>query len=178
VSAIPGAVKRGCSIVSDIDVPFDRYRDVVRHEWIDANDHMNVGYYLVVFDFATEAFLSWLGLDAEHRRTDDITTFAAEAHVTYHREVRAGDPLRFTTHLLGFDAKRIHYIHGMYHATEGYLAATNELMSLHVSRATRRTAPMAQSVLERLERILAAHSAVARPPQAGRRIGLDARPSA
>ena len=63
--------------------------------------------------------------------------------MTYHREVREGDPLRFTTRLLGHDAKRIHYIHEMFHADEGYLAATNELMSLHVSQATRRGAPMA-----------------------------------
>ncbi len=59
------------------------------------------------------------------------------------REVGEGDPLRFTTRLLGWDAKRIHYFHEMYHATEGYLAATNELMSLHVSQETRRAAPMA-----------------------------------
>ena len=76
-----------------------------------------------------------------------MTTFCLEAHVTYHREVRNGDPLRFTTVLLGHDAKRLHYIHAMYHATEGFLASTNELMSLHVSRATRRAAPMAASVL-------------------------------
>lgn len=156
--------------------PFDAYRDVVRPEWIDHNAHMNMGYYLVVFDLATDAFLAWAGLDAAHRAAHDVTTFCLEAHVTYHREVRAGDPLRFTTLLLGHDAKRIHYIHAMYHATEGYLAATNELMSLHVSRRTRRGAGMAPDVLERLARIQAAHDALPRPPQAGRRIGLDARP--
>jgi acyl-CoA thioester hydrolase len=137
---------------------------------------MNMGYYLVVFDLATDAFLAWAGLDAAHRAAHDVTTFCLEAHVTYHREVRAGDPLRFTTLLLGHDAKRIHYIHAVYHATEGYLAATNELMSLHVSRRTRRGAAMAPDVLERLARIQAAHDALPRPPQAGRRIGLDARP--
>jgi acyl-CoA thioester hydrolase len=97
--------------------------------------------------------------------------------VTYHREVREGDPLRFTTQLLAFDAKRIHYIHGMYHAESGYLAATNELMSLHVSQATRRGAPMAPAVLERLGRIQAAHARRPRPPQVGRVMGLSAGPT-
>src|SRR5437879_2048004 len=92
----------------------------------------------------------WIGLDATHRRERAVTTFCLEAHVTYHREVREGDPLRFTTLLLGHDAKRIHYIHEMYHAQEGYLAATNELMSLHVSEATRQSAPMAAEILELL----------------------------
>jgi acyl-CoA thioester hydrolase len=158
--------------VSDIAAPFDVYRDVVRPEWIDHNGHMNMGYYVVVFDFATDAFLAWLGLDAGHRQTHGVTTFCLEAHVTYHREVREGDPLRFTSLLLAHDAKRVHYIHEMYHATEGYLAATNELMSLHVSLTTRRGAPMAAGVLERLARVQAAHDGRPRPPQAGRRIGL------
>src|SRR5437899_4516855 len=163
--------------MTELQAPFDRYRDHVRPEWIDGNGHMNVGYYLVVFDYATDEFLSWVGLDARHRREYRVTTFCLEAHVTYRREVRSGDPLRFTTLLLGHDAKRIHYIHAMYHATEGYLASTNELMSLHVDLATRRGAPMAPEITARLVAIQAAHDKVERPPQAGRRIGLDARPT-
>ena len=159
--------------MTELAAPFDRYRDRVRPEWIDHNQHMNMGYYVVVFDLATDEFFGWVGLDHEHRRTRQVTTFCLEAHVTYHREVRAGDPLRFTTLLLGHDAKRLHYIHFMYHATEGYLASTNELMSLHVSQTTRRAAPMAPEILGRLAAIKAAHDRLPRPPQAGRRIGLD-----
>jgi acyl-CoA thioester hydrolase len=160
-----------------IEAPFDRYRDVVRPEWIDHNGHMNVGYYLVVFDLATDEFMRWVGLDEAHRRAREVTTFCLEAHVTYHREVRAGDPLRFTTQLLAHDVKRLHYIHAMYHATDGYLAATNELMSLHVALATRRGAAMAPEILARLAEVQAAHDVLERPVQAGRRIGLAARPT-
>ena len=162
--------------MSDLAAPFDTYRDVVRPEWIDQNQHMNMGYYLVVFDLATDEFLSWVGLDAAHRGARDVTTFCVEAHVTYHQEVRAADPLRFTTVLLGHDAKRIHYIHAMYHATDGYLASTNELMSLHVSQETRRTAPMAPEILDRLARIQNAHDVLPRPAQVGRIMGLGTRP--
>src|SRR5262245_33579208 len=98
-----------------IDAPIDSYRDTARPEWIDHSGHMNLGYYLVASDFATDAFFRWVGLGAEHRRFHQVTTFCLEAHVTYHREVREGDALRFTTHLLGYDAKRLHYIHAMYH---------------------------------------------------------------
>lgn len=160
-----------------IAAPFDGYRDIVRPGWIDGNQHMNVGYYLVVFDFATDAWFDYVGLDREHRAGHEVTTFALEAHVVFVREVRAGDPLRFTTRLVAHDAKRIHYVHEMYHATEGYLAATNELVSLHVSQATRRGAPMAPRVLERLARIQKAHDALPMPPQVGRRMGLTARPT-
>ena len=160
-----------------VPAPFDRYRTRVRPEWIDNNGHMNMGYYVVVFDLATDEWLSWVGLDAAHRDRHGVTTFCLEAHVTYHQEVREGDPLRFTTRLLGHDAKRIHYIHEMFHADAGYLASTNELMSLHVSQATRRGAPMPPAILARLAQAQAAHDTLPRLPQVGRVMGLAARPA-
>ena len=162
---------------SEIAAPFDRYRAVVRPEWIDHNGHMNMGFYLVVFDLATDEWFRYLGLGEPHRAARAVTTFCLEAHVTYHREVRAGDPLRFTTRLLAWDAKRLHYFHEMHHAADGFLAATNELVSLHVSEATRRGAPMAAEVLDRLARIQAVHDALPRPVQVGRRMGLHAPPT-
>jgi acyl-CoA thioester hydrolase len=156
--------------------PFDGYRDVVHPDWIDENRHLNMGFYVVVFDFATDAWLDSIGIDADHKRTQKVTTFTLEAHVNYLQEVREGDPLRFTTQLLGFDEKRVHYVHCMHHADEGFIAATNELMSLHVSAVTRRAAPMAPVVLERLCELLPLHAALETPPQVGRRIGLESRP--
>lgn len=161
----------------DESVLFDQHRDQVRPEWIDHNQHMNMGYYLVVFDFATDAWLDYLGLTRAHRKENRVSTFSLEGHITYRREVRSGDPLRFTTQLLAFDEKRIHYFHEMHHADEGYLAATNELMSLHVSQETRRAAPMAGAVQDKLAEVLAAHSTLPTPPQVGRVMGLTAKPT-
>ena len=160
-----------------IAAPFDAYRDRVRAEWIDHNGHMNMGYYLVVFDWATDEFWRWIGLDDAHRRARRVTTFCLEAHVTYHREVREGDPLRFRTRLLAHDEKRVHFFHEMVHAEQAYLAATNEVLSLHVSQEPRRGAPMAPEVLARLARIQAAHDALPRPAQVGRTMGLGAGPT-
>lgn len=163
--------------ISDRDLIESDFTCVVRPEWIDNNLHMNMGYYLVVFDLATDAWMRRIGLDETHRAAQAVTTFCLEAHVTYHQEVREGDPLRFTTQLLAFDAKRMHYIHAMYHRESGYLAATNELMSLHVSQETRRGAPMAPEILRRLEEIQRSHDRLPRPPQVGRVMGLSARPT-
>jgi acyl-CoA thioester hydrolase len=60
----------------------------------------------------------------------------------------------------------------MYHSDEGYLASTNELLSLHVSQATRRAAPMAPELQQRLAQLRQTHGALPIPPQVGRRIGL------
>ena len=153
--------------------PFDEHRDVVRPEWIDDNGHLNMGYYVVAFDRATDSWLDHIGLSTSERARSGTTTFTLESHVNYLREVREAAPLRFTTRLLAYDQKRIHYFHEMHHATDGFLAATNELMSLHVNLATRRAAPMATHVLARLADVLSLHETLPAPPQVGRRIRLD-----
>jgi acyl-CoA thioester hydrolase len=160
--------------VAAIAAPFDGFRARVEPQWIDANGHLNMAYYVLIFDYATDAWFEWLGLGPAHRTAAGVTTFCLESHVTYQREVREGDPLRVTTRLLAFDAKRLHYFHEMSHAGEGYLAATNELMSLHVSQLSRRATPMATEILARLADVQTAHDVLPRAPQIGRVMGLAA----
>ena len=155
-----------------IDAPLRLYHDSVRSDWIDHNGHMNVGYYSVVFDYATDAFLDFVGLDAANREATGGTTFTVETHLTYQREVREGAPLAFQTRLLGFDAKRLHYIHHMVHAEEGFLAASCECLVLHVDLAARRAAPMPERFQTRLAEILEAHGAHPAPAEAGRAVRM------
>ena len=75
--------------------------------------------------------------------------------------------------MLGYDEKRIHYFHRMYHQKERYLAATMECMSLHVSRATRRATPIEESTLKIFSKVLEAHKRLERPSEVGRIIGLN-----
>jgi acyl-CoA thioester hydrolase len=150
-----------------IPVPFAGASAVVRSEWIDYNGHMNVGYYHVAFDAAAEDFFQFLGFTPGFRREHRVTTFALEAHLNFLREVKEGDALRFDARLLDHDAKRIHFYQEMFHAADGYLAASCESLSACVSLATRRTAPMPALLLERLAAIQAAHAALARPWQVG-----------
>jgi acyl-CoA thioester hydrolase len=160
------------------DAPLELFREKVRAEWIDYNGHMNVAYYVLAFDHATDAFLDYIGLDDSHRDENGGSTFAVESHVSYLREVRDGDPLRFTTQLLGYDAKRLHYFHRMYHADQGFLAATNELLSLYVDLKTRRVAAMPQAIQALLAKLMAAHAGLPRPPEAGHVIALPGAPAA
>lgn len=140
---------------------------VVRPEWIDYNGHMNVGYYHVVFDIAAEEFFQFLGFTPEFRERHDGTTFALEAHLNFLREVKAGDPLRFEARLLDLDAKRMHFYQEMFHAREGYLAASCESLSAYVNQAARRTAPIPAGLIERLARVKEAHATLPRPWQVG-----------
>jgi acyl-CoA thioester hydrolase len=145
---------------------------LVQPGWIDYNGHMNVGYYHVAFDMAAEAFFQHLGFTPEFRRRHDGTTFALESHLNFLREVRQGDALRFEARLLDFDAKRVHFYQEMFHAREGYLAASCESLSSYVSQATRRTAPIPAELGVQLARIKAAHAALPRPWQVGHAISV------
>jgi acyl-CoA thioester hydrolase len=153
-------------------VPFSRVSEIVRPEWTDYNGHFNVGYYVVAFDHATDAFLDWLEIGAEYTAARRQSLFVAEAHVLYLRELRALDPICFSTQYLGHDSKRLHLIHTMQNATEHYVAAINELLLLHVSLAERRVTPWPKDVAERLERTAELYAHLSIPPEAGRSIRL------
>lgn len=155
-----------------VPAPLLLHREPVRREWIDYNEHLNMAFYLLAFDHATDALFDYLGLGTDYVVSGGGTTFTLEGHITYAAEVGLGDRLRFHTYLFDFDDKRIHYAHEMYHDEQGYLAATNDLVSLHVSLESRRAAAMPPAVLERLGRIKAAHARLDRPPGLSRKMGL------
>jgi acyl-CoA thioester hydrolase len=155
-----------------IDAPLELHRDTVRPEWIDFNGHMNVAYYVLAFDGATDKFFDWLGLDEAYRQKTNRSSFTLESHIMYLREVTLGDPLRFTTQLIDHDAKRIHYFHRMFHARDGYLASTIEAMSAHIDLGLRRTVALGPPDDARIVELGAAHARLPRPEQCGRVIGI------
>ncbi|HYG91017.1 MAG TPA: thioesterase family protein [Azospirillum sp.] len=152
--------------------PLHLHTETVRPEWIDYNGHMNVAYYLLAFDHATDAVLDHFGIGKDYAETQSRSMFAVEAHLTYAREVTEGDGLRFASTVLAADAKRLHLFHTMHRAEEGFLAATAEFMLVHVDLADRRTVPFSEEIRARLDATAQAHAALPRPPQAGRAIGL------
>ena len=158
-----------------IPAPYVNETQSVLAEWIDLNGHMNIAYYLTAFDRAFEEAYEQMGLTNEALEKTGSSTFAAEMHITYQRELMNGDPLRVETQLIGFDAKRMHWMQSMYHRRDGFLAATAEWLILHVDLRQRKVATMPNPLQGELNAILAAHMALPRPPETGRRIDLGNR---
>lgn len=158
-----------------IPAPLTLYEGPVLPEWIDINGHMNVAYYVLAFDWATDKLFDFVGVGGDYLETRGQSMFALETHVTYQRELHRGDPLRVTTQILGADAKRLHFFHLMYHGTEGFLAATSEWLAMHIDMAARRAAPFPDDIAARLADIAGAHASLPRPPEVGRVIGLKPR---
>lgn len=155
------------------EAPISRHEEKIREEWTDYNGHMNVAYFTLIFDNATDVFYPLVGLGKPYREGTGFSTFAVEAHITYIREASMGDAVRVTTQLLGYDEKRLHYFHKMSHAEKGYDMATLEQLAVHVNLTERKVVPMPEKQLKLLGEMLAAHSGLETPKQTGRGVSMQ-----
>lgn len=141
-------------------------------EWIDENDHMNLAFYVVLFDLASVEVFGTLGMGEDYQQRTGFGQFAVESHLQYQNELRLGDEIRMGTWVLGGDAKRIHLAHEMHRVDDGSPVATQELMFLNVSLSTRRVTPWPDAVRDAIAATRAAHAQQPRPDWAGRRIAM------
>src|SRR5262245_28145633 len=144
----------------------------VEPAWIDYNGHLNMAYYNVLFDRAVDEAYELLGIGPAYLQQRRCSTFAAEVHLRYLRELHAGDPVRVTFQLLGHDAKRMHFFEQLFHARDGWVAATSENMSLHIDMDAKKTVPFPADIAARIAKMQASHSMLPRPEAAGRRIAM------
>jgi acyl-CoA thioester hydrolase len=152
--------------------PFTGSIQTVENQWIDYNGHFNMAYYNVIFDRAGDEAFAMVGLGPDYVKAHDASFFTLEAHVTYVRELHAGDRVRVTVQFLDFDAKRVHYVQEMFHADEGWLSCVTENMVMHVDMAAKRSSPFPPEVLAKIKAMHAAHASLPVPPQVGHRIGI------
>lgn len=146
--------------------------ETVLPEWADYNGHMNLAYYVVAFDGATDAYKAHVGIDKSYRKRTGHSTFAAELHVVYLQEMMVGEEVDLTTYLLDHDAKRHHFIHSMWRSSDNALVATMEVMSLHIDLSVRKTAPWPDDIAASIAELRGRHALFDPPEQAGRITGL------
>ena len=156
--------------MSETLTPFRSSEMKVLPEWIDFNGHLNMAYYNVLFDQGVDQAYGDIGLGPEYQRTG-CTTYVAEFHVCYLRELHEGDRVYTTFQLLDHDEKRFHSFQELWHV-DGWLAATAEGLTLHVDQSGPRVAPMPDHILTRLDAMRQNHAKLPTPAQAGRRIGI------
>ena len=151
--------------------PFRSSVMTVKPEWIDFNGHLNMAYYNVLFDQCADEIYGDLGFGPDYHAATGNTTYVAEFHLAYVRELHVNDPVTVTFHLVDFDAKRFHSYQEIWH-NDGWLAATGEALTLHVDQSGPRVAPMPADVLSNVTRVAAAHSKLPRPDRLGASIGI------
>lgn len=158
------------------DGPLFESHGTVDQEWVGANGFMGVAYYVYAFDNLSPWVHRQVGLTRAYRTETQTSTFVLEANLVVERPLRGGDPIRLTSQLLAFDAKRVQVISAIHHATEGWLAATYEVIVLFVDMRARRSMAMPDWLQARFGKVLEAHSRLPMPPQVGRVVGLGREP--
>jgi acyl-CoA thioester hydrolase len=143
----------------------------VKPEWIDYNGHLNMAYYNVLFDTAAVEMFNLFGFGPDYRATRKHTTFSAEFHVCYVREIHEGDPVYVLSQLVNYDAKRIHFYQELFHA-DGWLSATGEGLGLHIDMSGPKVAPMGDDILANIEALAQDHRQLPLPERVGRGISI------
>ncbi len=144
----------------------------VEPAWIDYNGHLNMAYYMVLFDRAVDEAFEAIGLGQDYLATRGASYFTAETHTVYRRELPLDSPVRVAVQIVGHDEKRVHTWYELRHAEEGWLSATCEQLHLHVDMTSRAVSPFPPDVLARLTDMAAAHALLPRPDGLGRSVGL------
>ena len=152
--------------------PFVSSVMTVEPAWIDFNGHLNMAYYNVLFDRGLDELYNLAGLGRHYRDERQLSFFTAEVHVRYLRELHEGAPVRVTFQLLEFDGKRMHFFQQLFHATEGWVSATSENLSLHVDMVAKKAATFPPDVTKRLGEVRKSHARLPRPEAVGRRIAM------
>ena len=110
------------------------------NEWTDYNGHMNLSYYILVFDKSAEVILSKFKMGEHSAKTTKKSTMAVESHTTYNNEVKEGEEVDVFISHFDHDKKRLHYKLEMYEKSKNILSATTEVLSLYIDLNIRKVA--------------------------------------
>jgi acyl-CoA thioester hydrolase len=158
-----------------IETPFRRYSTVVPPEWIDVNEHMNARYYTIAIYNAHSLFSEYIGVGESYVAATRCGKSVVESHLIYERELRVGDRIEVATRLLGVNGKRLHFYHEVFNVEQGYRAAVGEQLDIHVDLTSRRSAPLPEELLVRLQAIAQAHAKLSAPDKLGRGVTMERR---
>ena len=110
-------------------------------DWTDYNGHMNVAYYVLIFDiYGAEKLMTEFKMGEDSAKTNNKSTMVVESHITYNQEVKEGDEVDVNLIYFDHDKKRLLYKLEMIHKSKKYLASTIESLSLYVDLKERKVA--------------------------------------
>ena len=105
---------------------------IIKKEWTDYNNHMNMAYYVLVFDQVWEVMLEKFKMGENSAKTTNMSTMVVETYTTYNNEVKEGDEVEINLAFFDHDKKRLHYKMEMIEKSSQKLSATLEMLSLYI----------------------------------------------
>ena len=124
---------------------------IIKKEWTDYNNHMNMAYYVLVFDQIWEIILEKFKMGEQSAKTTNMSTMVVETHTTYNNEVKEGDEVEINLIFLDHDKKRLHFKMEMIEKSSKKLAATLEMLSLYIDLNQRKVAEIEQEKVKLMD---------------------------
>jgi acyl-CoA thioester hydrolase len=155
-----------------LDAPFVTPRGEILPGWVNEAGHLDMSYYLVLFQAASDALFRAISFGRSHMMATGNSCFAAETHIIYESEMQLGDTASIQTTVIDADSKRLHLAHEMFRNGEPSRVCLQEIMFVSVSLKTRRPAPWPPNIQASLIAALAEHNKLPRPAKLARSVGI------
>ena len=123
-------------------------------DWTDYNNHMNLSYYILIFDKGAEVILSKFKMGEHAAKTEKKSTMVVETHTTYNNEVKEGEEVDVFISNFDHDKKRLHYKLEMYEKSKNILSATTEVLSLYIDLNFRKVAEFEEEKLKIMDQFI------------------------
>ncbi len=134
------------------------HQETIPESYLDAMGHMNVQWYVALFDKAVDGFFASFGMDSHYFINHKSGAFALQQFIHYLAEVHVGETVAIYIRIVALSAKRLQFVHFMVNETTGKLAAIMEVLCTHTDLELRRASPFPPDVAAQIEAILAEHN--------------------
>lgn len=167
----PGPLEEVRKLVT-IPSPYISEPMQVQSEWCNSDGQLTLAHFGVIFDRGAEGAFELMGMGPAYAELRSLSYYTAEAHVSFIRPLHAGDKVVVKLQVLDHDEKRIRTFQEMHHI-DGWLAATSEILSLHVELSGPKVVAFPIEVRSKIEAMAKAHATLPTPERAGRHIEID-----
>ena len=127
---------------------------IIKKEWTDYNDHMNMAYYILVFDQVWENMLEKFKMGENSAKTKNMSTMVVETYTTYNNEVKEGDEVEINLTFFDHDKKRLHFKMEMIEKSSQKLSATLEMLSLYIDLNKRKVSEFEEEKLKIMDNFI------------------------
>ena len=127
---------------------------IIKKEWTDYNNHMNMAYYVLVFDQVWEVMLEKFKMGENSAKKTNMSTMVVETYTTYNNEVKEGDEVEINLTFFDHDKKRLHYKMEMIEKSSQKLSATLEMLSLYIDLNKRKVSEFENEKLKVMDNFI------------------------
>ena len=127
---------------------------IIKKEWTDYNNHMNMAYYVLVFDQLWEIVLAKFKIGEVSAKTTQMSTMVVETHTTYNNEVKEGEEVEINLTFFDHDKKRLHFKMEMIEKSSKKLSATLEMLSLYIDLNKRKVSEFEEEKVKLMDEFI------------------------